>query len=351
MVVLRQRGVLRRSLCKRTASRATPRGLDVLAAVMKNPHSQSAREISGSLRRRLRQRLAPHRDGGGWDRARRVRPVAISVARLGSTTSPKPRRPWRGSGRSPTRKVSLRFWWWRTTRCSARCSRTSSPPRIGQVIHGTPVRFEVEVVSGADDSAHGSGCSTRTFDLVVLDIFMPERSSVDVLPQVRQILGPRAAVVMISSDAKMDLLARCILLGADSYVPKPLALETVRGCGNTCCTRTARCSRARPSSRRSPTRRSTRWTRFARGLRSAGARPRRRLRRRPPPRLGRAAAERVPPAVRPTAASRADSPPPLLMRPRRSPRRRRPHRTPLPQLFRAQHKSSCAPQHPPSDRD
>ena len=96
------------------------------------------------------------------------------------------------------------------------------------VIHGTPVRFETEVVGSADDALRRIVLD-RTFDLVVLDIFMPERSGVDVLPQVRQILGPRAAVVMISSDAKMDLLARCILLGADSYVPKPLALETVRG--------------------------------------------------------------------------------------------------------------------------
>jgi len=92
MAVLRQRGVLRRALCKRTASRATPRGLDVLAAVMKKPIRNRLVARRGgrstvdlpSVRgqrsplipsRGLRQRLAPHRDGGGWDRPRRVRPV------------------------------------------------------------------------------------------------------------------------------------------------------------------------------------------------------------------------------------------------------------------------------------
>ena len=53
-----------------------------------------------------------------------------------------------------------------------------------EVIHGTPVRFETEVVDGADDALRRIVLD-RTFDLVILDIFMPERSSVDVLPQVR----------------------------------------------------------------------------------------------------------------------------------------------------------------------
>ena len=62
----------------------------------------------------------------------------------------------------------------------------------------------------------------RPFDLVLLDIIMPELNGLQVLEQVKA--DPRLRhlpVIMISSLDEVDSIVRCIQMGAEDYLPRP----------------------------------------------------------------------------------------------------------------------------------
>jgi sigma-B regulation protein RsbU (phosphoserine phosphatase) len=60
------------------------------------------------------------------------------------------------------------------------------------------------------------------FDLVLLDIQMPEMDGLEVLKQLKadDLLRP-IPVIMISAMSKMDAAVTCIEMGAEDYLPKP----------------------------------------------------------------------------------------------------------------------------------
>ena len=62
------------------------------------------------------------------------------------------------------------------------------------------------------------------FDLVVIDLQLP--SAAQLLPSVRERVGPRAAIVVLSSPSTdPDLLTWALVHGADHFLPKPLHLD------------------------------------------------------------------------------------------------------------------------------
>jgi adenylate cyclase len=62
----------------------------------------------------------------------------------------------------------------------------------------------------------------RPFDLVLLDITMPEMDGYDVLKEIKSDMDLRdIPVIMISAEDKLDSVVRCIELGAEDYLPKP----------------------------------------------------------------------------------------------------------------------------------
>src|SRR5215218_6335027 len=64
--------------------------------------------------------------------------------------------------------------------------------------------------------------ATRPFDLVLLDITMPEMDGFQVLERVKSDTTLRdTPVVMISAIDEIESVARCIRLGADDYLGKP----------------------------------------------------------------------------------------------------------------------------------
>ena len=64
------------------------------------------------------------------------------------------------------------------------------------------------------------------FDVVLLDVLMPELDGYEVLALIRGDPDLRhLPVIMISAVEETDSIARCIELGADDYLPKPFALE------------------------------------------------------------------------------------------------------------------------------
>jgi two-component system cell cycle response regulator len=85
-------------------------------------------------------------------------------------------------------------------------------------------------VATADDGAAGWALLQREpFDLVLLDVLMPELDGYEVLERLRADPGLRhLPVVMISSVEETDSIVRCIELGADDYLPKPFSPVLLR---------------------------------------------------------------------------------------------------------------------------
>ena len=73
----------------------------------------------------------------------------------------------------------------------------------------------------------------KDFTLVLLDVYLQSppgcspRNGDDIIPTLRRKLGDEATVLVLSGHAQLELVHRCILLGADSFQLKPVSLETV----------------------------------------------------------------------------------------------------------------------------
>src|SRR5262249_10886138 len=64
--------------------------------------------------------------------------------------------------------------------------------------------------------------NSRPFDLVLLDIMMPNLNGYEVLAKVKASTNLRhIPVIMISAVDEIDSVIRCIELGAEDYLPKP----------------------------------------------------------------------------------------------------------------------------------
>ena len=77
--------------------------------------------------------------------------------------------------------------------------------------------------------------AARRFDLVLLDVMMPEMDGLEVLETMKS--DPalrRIPVVMISALDELDSVARCVELGAEDYLTKPFnpthLRDRVRAC-------------------------------------------------------------------------------------------------------------------------
>jgi CheY-like chemotaxis protein len=80
--------------------------------------------------------------------------------------------------------------------------------------------YEVFAVAGGLEAL--AVMRSRSFDLVLLDIMMPDMDGFEVLRQLKN--DPSQSdipVVMISALSAVDNIARCIALGADDYLSKP----------------------------------------------------------------------------------------------------------------------------------
>jgi adenylate cyclase len=73
------------------------------------------------------------------------------------------------------------------------------------------------------------------FDLILLDLLMPEMNGIELLDRVKSDERWRSTpVIMISGLSEMDAVIRCIEAGADDYLPKPFNLVLLRARINAC---------------------------------------------------------------------------------------------------------------------
>ena len=79
-----------------------------------------------------------------------------------------------------------------------------------------------EVVTAENGRQAMHAVRTRAFDLVLLDIMMPEMDGYEVLEALKADESLRhLPVIMVSALDDLDSVVRCIDLGADDYLPKP----------------------------------------------------------------------------------------------------------------------------------
>jgi DNA-binding NtrC family response regulator len=69
----------------------------------------------------------------------------------------------------------------------------------------------------------------RPFDVVLLDVKMPDLSGQEVLPRIKAI-APQAEVLILTGHASVDIAADMIAGGAADYLLKPCPLDELVGC-------------------------------------------------------------------------------------------------------------------------
>lgn len=78
------------------------------------------------------------------------------------------------------------------------------------------------LAEAVDGRAALDALAADRFDLVLLDIMMPEMNGYEVLEHIKSDMALRdIPVIMISAVDEMDSVVRCIKLGAEDYLPKP----------------------------------------------------------------------------------------------------------------------------------
>lgn len=85
--------------------------------------------------------------------------------------------------------------------------------------------FRVEAVHSGGDSLHAM--AARHFDLVILDVMLPEMSGQEVLRRLRSSSSPNHMLPVVMLTARGEEVDRVVGLetGADDYIPKPCSLR------------------------------------------------------------------------------------------------------------------------------
>ncbi len=96
-------------------------------------------------------------------------------------------------------------------------------PNIRSSLKNALERRGHEVVT-AEDFARGRSFSEGTFDIIFLDVKLPDGNGLDLL---REILArdPEQTVVMISGHADIDMAVTAIKTGAYDFIEKPISLD------------------------------------------------------------------------------------------------------------------------------
>jgi two-component system response regulator AtoC len=86
----------------------------------------------------------------------------------------------------------------------------------------------ISAVGTAADALDAAMDRDRTFDVVLLDLRLPDRHGLDVLVELRA-KGNETPVIVISADTEMSSTVRAMRDGAFDYVSKPIDLDELEG--------------------------------------------------------------------------------------------------------------------------
>ncbi len=88
-----------------------------------------------------------------------------------------------------------------------------------------PEEQDMEVVEAADGAAALTAIATERFDIVVLDVMMPNLDGMQVLRTVRRQRGDDVAIVMLTAKGRESDVAGAFRAGADGYLTKPFDVD------------------------------------------------------------------------------------------------------------------------------
>ena len=86
------------------------------------------------------------------------------------------------------------------------------------VFHGFEVDFAVDGQSGLKKA------QSREFDLILLDVMLPEMNGYDVCESLR-VHSPDLPIIMLTAKSSDEEIIHGLRLGADDYVAKPFSIE------------------------------------------------------------------------------------------------------------------------------
>lgn len=82
--------------------------------------------------------------------------------------------------------------------------------------------FEVEMADSGQDALEK--VNSNTYDLITLDLIMPEMSGLDVLSEIKKVT-PQVPVMIVTGNATEKLVREAGLMGACRVMYKPVMLE------------------------------------------------------------------------------------------------------------------------------
>jgi CheY-like chemotaxis protein len=86
----------------------------------------------------------------------------------------------------------------------------------------TPLGFSVTISSNGADAIHKATC--KSFDLVILDVIMPEMDGFEVCKKMRQLEPYRETpILMLTAKSGEEDKQRGMEAGANLYLPKPIS--------------------------------------------------------------------------------------------------------------------------------
>lgn len=89
--------------------------------------------------------------------------------------------------------------------------------------------YEVETARSGREALAMLGDDRPLFDLVLLDIQMPEMNGVDVCKRMRDTLGYRfVPIIMLTAMSQMEYVDKAFIAGATDYITKPFNFEDLR---------------------------------------------------------------------------------------------------------------------------
>ena len=92
------------------------------------------------------------------------------------------------------------------------------------------VKFELTMAESAAEAVRKLTDAPRSFNLVLLDLLLPDQNGFDVLPVLRQEVDDDVAIVIVSAHPELSLVQLCVRRGADAFLAKPLDLNDVCHC-------------------------------------------------------------------------------------------------------------------------
>ena len=97
-------------------------------------------------------------------------------------------------------------------------------PKMLSLVERALSRMDFEVASAASGEQGLAQYAADAFDLVLLDIVMPEMDGIEVLEHLRA-QDAEVPVIIMSGHSSIDSAVRAMKAGAEDYLTKPLDLE------------------------------------------------------------------------------------------------------------------------------